>query len=281
MAARRAAGEAHVVGVIRAQQIKVYPPKDKVGIAQAKYRPFSDPSVRLRTRVVEVKARSETLRTDIMDGKRKLASVWSVVVLMDPARGAAVPLSDKLIEHSKSILHNDGYQAAIIPSFNTQDTESMEQLDKSGLYRSFYRMSSHYIVGISQIDFLGHVNQSRYCDWYDDMYYWVTQKANGESSSAEQQPDSGAATRTRALDIVKQSWPSTGHISRIEYDRETMPGTKITVQMRWIERVRDGAFVGFLFEALRRDSEGKVKTNNRAMHFFDKEAAGLVPQAKL
>jgi hypothetical protein len=222
-----------------------------------------------------------------MDGKRKLASVWSVVVLMDPARGAAVPLSSRLVEHSKSILQEDGYKPAIIPSFNSQDPDSIEQIDKSGLYRSFYRMSCNQIVGISQIgvgisqiDFLGHVNQSRYCDWYDDVYYWVVQKSSKENAPHDQ-ADAAAVARARALDIVKQSWPSTGLVSRIEYDRETMPGTKITIQMRWIERIRDGAFVGFLFEALRRDSEGKVKTNNRAMHFFDQEAAGLVPPAKL
>ncbi len=242
--------------------------------------------MRVRTRVVEVKARSETLRTDIMDGKKKLASVWSVVVLMDPARGVAVPLSEKRVEHSKSILHNDGYKAAIIPSFNSQDMDSVEQIDKSGLYRSFFRMSSRYLVGISQIDFVGHVNQSRYCDWYDDMYFWVVHKSGEESSTSAaasnvEQNDATSAARSRALDIAKQSWPSTGLISRIEYDRETMPGTKITIQMRWIERIRDGAFVGFLFEALRRDADGKVKTHNRAMHFFDKEAAGLVPSAKL
>lgn len=186
-----------------------------------------------------------------------------------------MPMSPSLVEHTRQILQDDGYKAANIPIFNNQDSESQQQLDRSGMYRSVFKMTATYLVGISQIDFLGHVNQSRYCDWYDDMYYWVVSKAPEEKSAQEQDPE----VRERALTIAKKLWPSTGLVTRVEYGRETMPGTKITIQMRWIERVSDGAFVGFLFDAIHRDAENKVKTNNRAMHFFDKDAAGPNPTA--
>jgi acyl-CoA thioesterase FadM len=213
-----------VVVVVRSSQVVYYDESGRAQSTDAGYVQLPYCVVlRVTSEIAEVRQRSLTIQHDVYTPENKrIATMWTTCVAMDALAGRAVPLPPSLVNLSTKLIPETimgTYKVALFPDIRSNSTP----------YRVAYEYKSDpFLVGVSFTDPLGHVNQSRYSDWYEDNLYAICHRTSGPTSAEPLQ------IPPEYLKIAKDSLFRSGRVHRIEYIQETLPSEWIMIRVRWI-----------------------------------------------
>jgi acyl-CoA thioesterase FadM len=261
-----------VVVVVRSGQLVFYSPQ--TGMPATNAGPAQIPyltNLKITSEVAEVRQRSLTIQHDVFapvaggttinssTNYYRVCSLFTTIVAMDALAGRAVPLPPSLVQLASKLIP-ETIMGTYVPITFPVDIQS-----GNSPYRVGHEWrSAPFSVGVSCTDPLGHVNQSRYADWYEDYHYALCygspspepHNATHRGGGSEAASASPSALPAEYLNIAKDTLFHSGRVIRIEYMQETLPAEWISIRVRWI--FLGDAFYGLWWDTLAADT-GIVK----------------------